>query len=283
MVEKVDQADASARPVTDDELARGIFAELRRTRRRNTFASWTIRLVVFGVFVGAWSLASRTGLIDPLLISTPQKVASAFVGQLSQSGFWTDAKSTFGAAVIGLLVGAVLGIFTGIVFSRVPILERALAPFLTLANSLPRAALAPVFILWFGLGGLPKVLVAASVVFFLILTATTSALIGIDHDITLLTRSLSMTPWQRFAKVDLPSALPSIVGGMRLGAVYAVLGAVVSEMVGAYSGLGQRLVLLTNNYKVAESFAVLLAMGIMAMTLDYAISLIERFVKSRTR
>ena len=88
---------------------------------------------------------------------------------------------------------------------------------------------------------------------------------------------------QRFVKVEMPSALPSIVGALRLGAVYSVLGAVVSEMVGAYTGLGQRLVVLTNNFQVAESFAVLLAMGLLSMSLDYAISGLQRLVQSRTR
>ena len=183
----------------------------------------------------------------------------------------------------GLTVGAVLGILSGVTFSRSPVIERAAGPFLTLVNSLPRPAFAPIFILWFGLGFGPKALVAASVVFFVLLTNTATALRGIDHDVDQLARSLSMTPVQRFVKVEMPTALPSIVGALRLGAVYSVLGAVVSEMVGAYTGLGQRLVVLTNNFQVAESFAVLLAMGLLSMSLDYAISGLQRLVKSRTR
>jgi NitT/TauT family transport system permease protein len=263
----------------DDDL----LAERKRARRRETILTWVLRIgLLVAIFVG-WYLASARDFIDPLLISSPQDVARAFVHQLSDSTFWTDVEATFSGAMFGLLLGAVAGILTGVLFSRSRTIERAAAPFLTLANSLPRPALAPIFILWFGLGIMPKMLVAASVVYFLLLTSTATALRGIDPDVLLLTRSLSMSAPQRFLKIELPSALPAIVGGLRLGAVYAVLGAVLSEMVGAYSGLGQRLVVLTNNFKVAESFAVLLAMGLMAMVLDFSISGLQKLVRRRTR
>ena len=268
---------------TADAVERDILTERNQSRRRATRTTWAIRIVVGVLFLGGWFLVSQRELIDPLLISAPQDVATAFVSQLGDAKFWTDVSSTFAGAMAGLVVGAVLGILSGVAFSRWPVLERAARPFLTLANSLPRPALAPIFILWFGLGFGPKALVAASVVYFVLLTNTATALRGIDHDVDQLARSLSMTPVQRFLKVEMPSALPSIVGALRLGAVYAVLGAVVSEMVGAYTGLGQRLVVLTNNFQVAESFAVLLAMGLLSMSLDYAISGLQRLVQSRTR
>ena len=268
---------------TADAIERDILVERNQARRRATRTTWAIRIVVGVLFLGGWYFISERQLIDPLLISAPQEVARAFVTQLGDAKFWTDVTSTFAGAMAGLTIGAALGILSGVAFSRWPVIERAAGPFLTLANSLPRPALAPIFILWFGLGFGPKALVAASVVFFLLLTNTATALRGIDHDVDQLARSLSMTPVQRFVKVEMPSALPSIVGALRLGAVYSVLGAVVSEMVGAYTGLGQRLVVLTNNFQVAESFAVLLAMGLLSMSLDYAISGLQRLVKSRTR
>jgi len=260
-----------------------ILAERQRRRHRVALTSWAIRIGLAVIFVGAWQLLSGNNVIDPLLVSTPADVAKAIGSQFTDGSFWTDVLSTFGGAMAGLALGAVLGILSALAFSRSEILDRAFQPFLTLANSLPRPALAPIFILWFGLGFGPKALVAASVVYFVLLTNTLSALRTIDHDIELLTQSLSMRARQRFFKIELPSALPSVIGGLRLGAVYAVLGAVVSEMVGAYSGLGQRLVVMTNNFHVADSFAVLLAMGLMSMVLDYAISGLEHLVRSRTR
>lgn len=260
-----------------------IFAERRRQRRRTFTLVWLLRLGFLAAILLLWQQATTRGWVDPLLISTPREVFDAFREQLTDSLFWVDLRATFSGAMAGLCAGAVAGILCGLIFCRSVVLERAAAPYLTLMNSLPRPALAPIFILWFGLGFTPKALVAASVVFFLLMTTTMAALQSIDHDVKLLSQSLSMNARQRFLKVELPHALPSIVGALRLGAVYSVLGAVVSEMVGAYDGLGQRLVVTTNNFQVAESFAVLFAMGIMSMVIDYAILGLQRLATSRIR
>lgn len=273
----------SGRGPTTAAMEREILAERAHVRRRETWLTWVLRVVVTAVLIACWYFASAEKIIDPLLISTPLEVGRAFVSQLGDGSFWIDVRSTFSGAMAGLLFGALSGILSGVVLSRWTVLDRAAKPFLTLANSMPRPALAPIFILWFGLGFGPKALVAASVVYFVLLTSTAASLRGVDHDVKLLTRSLSMSARQRFFKIELPTALPGIIGGLRLGAVYSVLGAVLSEMVGAYTGLGQRLVVMTNNFQVASSFGVLLAMGAMSMILDYAISGLERVVRNRTR
>lgn len=260
-----------------------ILDERRKARAKTRTTVWVIRIGVLALFVLAWELATSRGLIDKMLISTPFDVAAAFITQLADSTFWIDVASTFSGAMVGLISGAILGILAGVLFIRVDVLYTAARPFLTLVNSLPRPALAPIFILWFGLGFGPKVLVAFSVVFFVLLTSTMGALESIDHDIKQLTKSLGMKPAQRFFKIELPSALPSIIGGLRLGSVYAVLGAVVSEMVGAYTGLGQRLVVVTNNFQVDDTFAILLAMGLLAMLLDLSISGLQKGVTKWTR
>lgn len=271
----------SAPPQRNLEADDEIFAERRHDRRRATSMVWSIRVGVTTVFLGGWYLAVHGGYIDEMFVSSPEKVGKAFVDQLTDPTFWTDARGTFTGAISGLLIGSILGIISGVILSRSLVLDRALSPFLTLINSLPRPALAPIFILWFGLGFAPKALVAASVVYFLLLTSTLGALRSLDHDINLLTRSMKMSALQRFFKVEFPSALPTIVGALRLGAVYSVLGAVLAEMVGSYIGLGQRLVILSANFQVAEGFAVLLAMGIMSMLLDYAISGLQRLIQRR--
>lgn len=267
-------------PANFDEM---MLVERRRKYVKDKVLVWSLRIVAVAVVLSAWGYASSQKLVDPMLVSAPLDVAKAFVNQLSDASFWNDVKSTFSGAMVGLIIGAIAGILAGVVFARVPILHTAASPLLTLLNSLPRPALAPIFILWFGLGFAPKALVALSVVFFVLMTNTMGAMQSIDHDISQLTKSLGMTRKQRFFKIEIPSALPAIVGGLRLGAVYAVLGAVVSEMVGAYSGLGQRLVIVTNNFQVAETFAILLAMGFLSMFLDFAISGLQRLVTKSTR
>lgn len=260
-----------------------ILAERRRSRINRQLSVWGLRVGVLAAFVFTWGFVTSQGIMDPTLVSTPGEVGTSFIKQLGDGTFWVDVSATFSGAMAGLVSGAILGILAGVVFARVEVLHVAARPFLTLMNSLPRPALAPIFILWFGLGFGPKALVAFSVVFFVLMTSTMGALQSIDHDIKQLTQSLGMTRRQRFFKIELPSALPSIIGGLRLGAVYSVLGAVVSEMVGAYTGLGQRLVVVTNNFQVSETFAILLAMGLLSMVLDLSISGVQKAVTKWTR
>jgi ABC-type nitrate/sulfonate/bicarbonate transport system, permease component len=270
----------SAASVYEDST---ILAERRRAKIRRNVLVWVLRLSAIVLFVLIWWFVTQREIMDPTLISTPLDVGTSFITQLIDSTFWIDVTATFSGALAGLVSGAVLGILAGVMFVRVPVLHIAARPLLTLVNSLPRPALAPIFILWFGLGFGPKTLVAFSVVFFVLLTSTIGALESIDHDIKQLTTSLGMSPRQRFLKIEMPSALPSIVGGLRLGAVYAVLGAVVSEMVGAYTGLGQRLVVVTNNFQVDQTFAILLAMGLLSMFMDLCISGLQKLVTQWTR
>jgi NitT/TauT family transport system permease protein len=237
---------------------------------------WVIRIGIVVVLVALWQAATSFGIVDPFVASTPMEVATTLVHLLLTSALWFNLWQTFSAALIGLVIGSVLGMGGAVLFRSIPMLDKAVRPYLTLFNAMPRPALAPIFILWFGLGAAPKVWVAVSLVFFIVLLSTRAGLDGIDPDTKLLGTSLGITRWQRFRLVELPSALPSVVAGLRLGVVYAVLGVVVSEMVASYNGLGQELVRATNSFNVAKSFAIIAIMALLAVTLDFGVGVLER-------
>lgn len=161
-------------------------------------------------------------------------------------------------------------------FARIPVLYRAIRPFMTIFNAFPRPAFAPIFILWFGLGTTPKVAVAITIVYFVLVLNTMAGIHSLNADIRFLSRSLRMSRSQLFFLVELPHAAPTIVAGLRLGAVYSVLGVVVSEIVAANQGLGQLLVQFTNQFAIADSFAVLILMAALAIVLDFAVSIVQR-------
>jgi NitT/TauT family transport system permease protein len=231
------------------------------------------------IFLGGWEFLSATGIVKPFYISDPPSVLASLVGVLGQGTTWYNLWETFLAAAISLAAGSFLGIAAGVTLWRMPVLARALDPYITLFNSLPRPALAPIFIMWFGLGVTAKVFVAVTIVFFLLLLNTMAGLSNVDPDILTLANSLGASNAQRFWLVEVPSALPSIVAGLRLGAVYSVLGVVVSEMVASYYGLGQMLVKATNGFEVSLSFAVLALMAGMAVLLDLGVGLLQRRVR----
>lgn len=259
-----------------DKFCEAILSERRQQRRSVVVRSWLIRVAFMVLFVGTWQFVAWAEIIDPVFISTPAETASVLWGRLVDGSLWEHVWDTFVAAIFGLVLGSLMGIGAGILLAYTPVLHRGMKPFLTTFNALPRPALAPIFILWFGIGTSAKVSVAVTIVFFVLLLNTLAGMSAKQDDFVLLAKSLGMSPVQRFLEIDLPHALPSIVAGLRLGAVYSVLGVVVAEIIASKRGLGQLLVRDSNNFDIAGSFGILLVMALLAAVLDFAISLAQR-------
>lgn len=255
-----------------------VIREQLRQKNRDFRISWLVGIGFGLVVLVAWEVVAMARLIDPLFISDPVSVTRALIENLRSPSIWRDIWATASAATGGLILGALTGIPAGIAFHAFPAVRRGLNPFVVMFNSLPRPALAPIFILWFGLGAYAKLAVSVSLVFFVMLLNTFAGLAKVDPDIDQLARSLGMSRWQRFRHVGLMSALPTIVAGLRLSAVYSVLGVVVAEIVASYHGLGQRLTVDTNSMSIASAFSILFIMTVVAMALDYGVSLLERLV-----
>jgi NitT/TauT family transport system permease protein len=270
-------------PAATDEPQRfddDLLAIVSNRRRRDLITSWLVRVVLVVVFSVLWWSLSATGLVNVNFVSTPWDVATRLGEMIIDPEVWFEIGHTFQAALLALAIGTALGVSCGLLFHRVRVLAKAFNPFITLFNALPRPALAPLFILWFGLGITAKVVVGVSIVFFILLLNTMAGMAMVDPDIRLLTDSLGPSRWQRFVHVELPTALPSIVAGLRLGAVYSVLGVVVSEIIAAYNGLGVLMVKAANSFDITGTMAVLLLMAACAMVLDFAVRLVQRRVGS---
>lgn len=268
-------------PDTDaDLISQYRAAERSREARSRTFV-WVLRIAFAATILGSWDLVTRFGLVDPAFAGTPYGVAANLITELEDPTLWLSIWATASAAFLGLVSGAVAGIAAGMLLAWFPSLDRAVVPFVSFLNSLPRPALAPIFLVWFGLGTIPKVLVAWSLVFFILLLNTSAGLANRTPDIDMLTKSLSAPRLWQFWKVRLPVAMPAIVAGFRLGAVYAVLGVVVTEMVGSESGLGQLLVLRTNQFNVSGALAIIAIMATLATFLNYAVGVLQNYVDRR--
>jgi len=254
---------------------------LRREKRNRQIKVWTVRIFSLVLWLVCWEVASRLELVQSLLISRPTKVWAALVEYLTHAPIYTDIWATFFAVVVGLTLGTLVGIALGIVFAKLPILYQAVGPYLTILNAMPRPALAPIFLVWFGLGAGSKITVAMSIVLFILLLSTVAGIKAVDEDIGNLADSLAITPWKRFTLIELPSALPFIVAGLRLAAVYSVLGVIVTEMVASYAGLGQQLILATTNIQMGQAFAVILMAASFAVMMSGAVSLLENYLRRR--
>jgi len=189
---------------------------------------------------------------------------------------WTNGLVTLKETLLGLLLGSVVGILIGVLLGESALVRAAVYPYLVAFQSLPKVALAPLFVIWFGFGLTPKVLVAATLTFFPLLVNTMSGVMTVDRDRARLFRSMSASRRQIWLKLLLPSALPSVLAGFELATVLALLGAVLGEFVSSQDGLGVLLQQQQTNYDTAGVFATLMVLAFIGVTLNQIVVQIRK-------
>lgn len=243
----------------------------------STSAIWVGRLAILAVFFGLWELASATEFIRPLLIGRPTGIAQFLWNETVVTGsLLRDIQWSMTGVSIAFVLGSVLGILVGMLFVISPTTEALFSPMLTALNSMPRIALAPLFLIWFGLGLGSKVAVGFSLTFFIVLTSTVAGGRGVSPDHILLGRTLGATPIQQFRKFVLPSAVPVIFNGLRLGLVFALLGVVASEIIAAEHGLGQTLSALAASFRTNGVFGIIILLSLLGVTITWSMNWLEQ-------
>jgi NitT/TauT family transport system permease protein len=233
------------------------------------------------VFIAVWELAARQGYLDPAFFGRPSGIAQyLYDGFVVHPVLWLDLAYTIGETFASFLLGSVLAIGLGLVFTAFPRFERAADPYLTVLNAMPRIALVPLFLLWFGLGIGSKIAVGTSLSFFIVLASTVAGIRSVSGDLLTLTRSLGVTAVQRFLHVTLPSAIPVIAAGLRLALVYSMLGVIGAEMIAAEHGLGQRLAYMQTSFNMNGIMGLLLVLALLGMLVTSAMTRLERALLS---
>ena len=195
-------------------------------------------LISLGAFLVAWKLLTVVTGTPDYILPAPEEVAARAVRAIGSGLLWEHTAVTLSEILLGLAVGAATAIAVGTALGKSVVVERVLSPYIVAAQSVPILALAPLLDIWFGGGLLARVLVCALIVFFPIAIATMVGIRAADPLLVEMFRSLGATPGQRTTRLEIPSALPVIFGGLRVGVTLAVIGAVVAEWAGASSGLG---------------------------------------------
>jgi NitT/TauT family transport system permease protein len=245
-----------------------------RSARVQRLIGHTLFIVLFVVL---WEQAATSGLLEPMFFGRPSGIISyLWKGFVTKGQLWLELGYTLLGAGISFLGGSLCAIAVGLVFMEFPRFHRAAEPYLTLVNAMPRIALAPLFLLWFGLGIGSKVAVGFSLTFFIVLSATIAGIRGVDRDHLVLSRSLGATPSQIFFKVTLPSAVPVIFSGIRLGLIFALLGVVGAELIAAEHGLGQTLAYLQATFSMDGVMALLLLLALMGLGVTTLMNKLER-------
>ncbi|OYD69902.1 ABC transporter permease [Rhodococcus sp. OK302] len=257
---------------------RSVSPTLTKLLSRRNITILTIQLIVFGGFLAFWEIAVRAGWAREVFYSKPSAIWDQLVEYLSGSEIFLDSVTTISETLLGFGLGAVLGIPVGLLLGRYALFRSVSMPFLTALNSLPRVALAPMFILWFGIGPESKVYLVASVVFFIVMVATESGIRTIDPDFIMMGRAIGSTERGIFLNIVLPASVPSLFSGLKLGAVYALLAAIFGEMLAADNGWGRKIALDSQSFQPAGVFATLVVVVVFALIFNGLMSAAERWL-----
>ena len=262
-------------PHDPDPAVAEIIDRSRRAERRRLAVIWISRFVLLAVVLLFWEAAVRGGLAKALFFSQPTAVVEFLANAIRTGELTNHTVVTVVETIYGFVIGSAAGIVAGLTLARFATLDAIFDPFLNVLNSLPRVALAPLFILWFGIDQQSKVALAVSLVFFILVVNTRAGVRTVPEEFIIIARSLGAGERQMFTKVILPGAVPAIFAGLRLGAVYSLIGVVVGEMIAARAGLGQQLTYYSGTFNTAGVFAVLVILGAIAAILNAAMVAIE--------
>jgi NitT/TauT family transport system permease protein len=239
---------------------------------------WTVAWPVLGlaVAIGLWWLATAVFSIETFILPSPPKVIDAFgrfPAELTKQGW-----STVGNSVLGFLLSVLVGLLIGLALAASRVVERMLQPLLVALNAVPKVALAPLMLIWFGYGRTPVLGMAFLVCFFPIVLATATGLTTTPADLAELARSMDASRGQTFLRVRFPAALPQIFVGLKVGLPLAIIGVVVGEMQYGDSGLGMLIVQSSGQADTAFAFAAIVLLAVVSIVLYYLLVLIERLV-----
>jgi len=214
-------------------------------------------------------------LIDNFFISNPVDVGTRLIGWIKDGSLFVHIWATVYATVMGFVVGSVIGVLLGVWLGVSPFASRLLNPYLSALNALPKVALAPLFVLWFGLGIESKIALAAVLVLFLVFLNTYAGVREVDQDLIDGARLMKATRAQVITKVIIPSATSWMFAGLKISVPYALIGAVLGEMIAANRGLGYLVQFSGSQFDSAGVFAVLLVIALLAVALNFLVEIVQ--------
>jgi NitT/TauT family transport system permease protein len=230
------------------------------------------------VFLCGWEALIRLGGISSYLVPAPSAVLVALGQDLITASYWTSVGITLYEILLGFVCGSILGVGLGIGLALSPTMDRIIYPYVVAIQTIPKVAIAPLMIVWFGFGIESKVLIVALTSMFPVLVNTIAGLRATDSDRLDLLRGLCASPRQTLVYVQFPNALPYIFAGLNTAIVLAVIGAIVGEFVGARSGLGVIILKANFGLDLASVFSSLIVLGVIGVLLNGTMRIIERRV-----
>ena len=231
-------------------------------------------IAIFAVIL-IWYICNDIQVIPAYMLPSPTDVFKAFVDNFDV--MMAQAAVTLQEAIYGLLIGIVIAFVVASLMDRFVFLHKALYPLLVISQTIPTIAIAPLLVLWMGFGMAPKITLVVITTFFPIAIGLLNGVSSVAGDAIKLMRSMGANRFQIFRYVKLPSALPSFFSGLQVSASYAIVGAVISEWLGGFNGLGVYMTRVKKGYAFDKMFAVIIFISAISLLLMALISVIQKF------
>lgn len=255
-------------------LQREAAAHAGREARMARFVS-TGRFLLLAIFLVGWYWSSGR-ILDSLFVSNPIKVVHAFWKILANGQLVYHIRFTLVETLAGYFIGAVLGLVFAWVVSLTASFQKIVHPFLIAFYAIPKIALAPLMIMWFGLGMTPKVIIATIFVFFVVFMNTLAGIQNVSHHLLNVARVMGANNYQLMTKIIFPSAVPYIIMALRITVPEAMIGAIIGEFIAGNRGVGYLINAASNQYNTAGVFAGICSLLIIVLTMDWLVSVLER-------
>ena len=246
------------------------------TRMTGGLVNFVLRLMLIAVTLAVWEALVRLLDVPAFILPTPSSIFTALYRGIASALYLNHIGITLAETLIGFVVGTVLAFALGIAVALSRSIEYFLYPFIVMFQAMPKVALAPLIIVWFGLGLTSKVVNAALVAFFPLMVNTIVGLRSAEEEKVDLMRSLAASRWQVFWMLRLPNAMPYIFAGLEIAMIFALIGAIVAEFVGAQSGLGMLIQSMNFTMDVAGQFSILFVLAILGLVLNGVIIIARR-------
>ncbi|MEV8547287.1 ABC transporter permease [Streptomyces sp. NPDC051572] len=254
-------------------------AAARSAVRRRTALVWAGRIGLAVFVLGGWQAFTAWGIVDPFFFGQPSGIAKRLVDLFRHGtefgSFYSNIWTTIQEALVGFALGAVTGVVFGVALGQSRFLADVLGPYIKMVNAIPRIVLGSIFIVAFGIGVLPKILLAAVLVFFIVFFNAFQGVREVDRNILANTKVLGASQLQIIRHVTVPSALTWIIASLHSAFGFAIVGALVGEVLGAQSGLGLVIKTAQNNFDPNGVFATMLVISVIVLGAEWLIGKLE--------
>lgn len=234
---------------------------------------WSVSAIALLIII--WQAVTSVGLVEKYLLPAPVDVVTAFYEDFSV--LMEHSAITLQEALIGLLFGVLVGFFVAVIMDRFLYMYKAIYPLIILTQTIPTVAIAPLLVLWFGYDMAPKIILVVITTFFPIAVGLLNGLKSVDVDYINLVKAMGGTRTQIFMHVKLPTAMPHFFGALRISASYAIVGAVISEWLGGFSGLGVYMTRVKKAFAFDKMFAVIFLISIVSLLLIKLVDFLQKF------